>query len=125
VTAANVHDSQVLGDLLHGEETRVWGDSAYAGQSEVLAEQAPLAHTDTHAKGCRNRPLTEEDKRKNRAKSGVRAKVEHVFRILKCQFGFTKVRYRGVDKNANHLFAAFALVNIVMTKRRLLWLAQA
>lgn len=125
VTAANVHDSQVLEDLLHGEETRVWGDSAYAGQGAVLAEHAPLAQDYTHAKGRRNRPLTEADKRKNRTKSGVRAKVEHIFRILKRQFGFTKVRYRGLDKNANHLFAAFALVNIVLAKRRLLRLAQA
>lgn len=125
VTAANVHDSQVLEDLLHGEETRVWGDSAYAGQQDVLAEHAPLAQDYTHAKGGRNRPLTDEAKRKNRTKSGVRAKVEHIFRVLKRQFGFTKVRYRGLDKNANHLFAAFALVNIVMAKRRLLRLAQA
>jgi transposase, IS5 family len=124
VTAANVHDSQILEDLLHGDETRVWGDSAYAGQREVLAEHAPLAQDYTQAKGCRNRPLTDEDKRKNRTKSGVRAKVEHIFRILKRQFGLTKVRYRGLDKNANHLFAAFALVNIVMAKRRLLRLAQ-
>ena len=125
VTAANVHDSQVLEDLLHGEETRVWGDSAYAGQGEVLAEHAPLAQNYTHAKGSRNKPLTEADKRKNRTKSGVRAKVEHIFRILKRQFGFTQVRYRGLDKNANHLFAAFALVNIVLAKRRLLRLALA
>jgi len=124
VTAANVHDSQVLSDLLHGEETRVWGDSAYTGQGEVLAEHAPQAQDFTHAKGRRNAPLTEEDQRKNRTKSTVRAKVEHVFRVLKCQFGYTKVRYRGLDKNANHLFAAFALVNIVLAKRRLLRLAQ-
>lgn len=125
VTAANVHDSQVLADLLHGEETRVWGDSAYSGQGDVLAEHAPQAQDFTHAKGHRNAPLTEDDKRKNRTKSKVRAKVEHVFRVLKCQFGFTKTRYRGLDKNANHLFAAFALVNMVLTKRRLLRLAQA
>jgi transposase, IS5 family len=125
VTAANMHDSQALADLLHGDETRVWGDSAYTGQGEVLAEHAPNAQDFTHAKGCRNAPLTEADKRKNRTKSKVRAKVEHVFRVLKCQFGFTKVRYRGLDKNANHLFAAFALVNIVLAKRRLLRLSQA
>jgi IS5 family transposase len=124
VTAANVHDSQALEDLLHGEERRVWGDSAYTGQQEVLAEHAPLAQDFTHAKGCRNKPLNEEDKRRNRTKSGVHAKVEHVFRVLKRQFGLTKVRYRGLDKNANHLFAAFALVNIVLAKRRLLRLSQ-
>lgn len=125
VTAANVHDSQLLADLLHGEETRVWGDSAYTGQAEVLAEHAPNAQDFTHARARRNAPLTEEDKRKNRTKSKVRAKVEHVFRVLKCQFGFTRVRYRGLDKNANHLFAAFALVNVVLAKQRLLRMSQA
>jgi len=124
-TAANEHDSQLLGDLLHGEETRVWGDSAYTGQKETLAEHAPKAQDYTNVKGHRNHPLTEEDKRKNRTKSGVRAKVEHIFRVLKCQFGFTKVRYRGLEKNANHLFAALALVNVVMAKRRLLRLSEA
>jgi IS5 family transposase len=69
--------------------------------------------------------LTENDTRKNRTKSKVRTKVEHVFRVLKCQFGFTKVRYRDLAKNADHLFGVFALVNIVMSKRRLLRLAQA
>jgi len=96
VTAANVHDSQVLEDLLHGEERRVWGDSVYTGQQDVLAQHFPLASDFTHAKGRRNKPLTEEDKRRNRTKSGVRAKVEHVFRVLKRQFGFTKVSYRGL-----------------------------
>jgi len=48
VTAANVHDSPVLADLLHGEETRVWGDSAYTGQGEVLAEHAPQAQDLRH-----------------------------------------------------------------------------
>ena len=54
----------------------------------------------------------------------MRAKVEHNFRILKCQFGHAKARYRDLDKNVNHLFTAFALVNIVREKRRLLRLAQ-
>jgi IS5 family transposase len=43
-----------------------------------------------------------------------------VFHVLKCQFGYIKVRYRGLEKNANHLSAALALVNLVMAKRRLL-----
>ena len=68
------------------------------------------------ARAYRNAPLTEEDKRKNRTKSKVRAKVEHVFRVLKCQFGFTKARYRGLEKNDNHLFAA-ARVNIAGVMR--------
>jgi len=119
-TAANVHDSQLLGDLLHGDETRVWGDSAYAGQGDVIRKQAPKAKDFTNQKGFRNRPLSEEDVAKNRTKSKVRAKVEHPFLVLKRIFGFNKVRYRGLDKNANRLFVACGLVNLYMARRQLL-----
>ena len=119
-TAANIHDSRVLEDLLHGEETRVWGDSAYAGQQQVLHEQAPNAKDFTNKKGFRNRPLSEEDAGKNRTKSKVRAKVEHPFLVLKRIFGFNKVRYRGLDKNAHRLFVACGLVNLYRARRQLL-----
>jgi IS5 family transposase len=119
-TAANVHDSQVLEDLLHGEETRVWGDSAYTGQKAVIKDKAPNAKDFTHAKGSRYRKLSDEDKAKNRTKSKVRAKVEHQFGIIKRRFGFTKVRYKGLDKNAHWLFVACALSNVVMAKQPLL-----
>jgi len=119
-TAANAHDSQLLPDLLHGKETRVWGDSAYAGQGEALRKQAPKAKDFTHKKGCRNRPLSDEDRARNRTKSKVRAKVEHPFLVLKRIFGFSKVRYRGLDKNANRLFVACGLVNLYLARRVLL-----
>lgn len=119
-TAANVHDSQLLGDLLHGEETRVWGDSAYTGQGEVMREHAPKAQDFTNQKGFRNRPLSDEDAARNRTKSRVRAKVEHPFLVLKRIFGFNKVRYRGLGKNANRLFVACGLVNLYMARRQLL-----
>jgi IS5 family transposase len=119
-TAANVHDSQLLGDLLHGDETRVWGDSAYTGQGDTIREHAPNAKDFTHKKGGRNRALSDDEKAKNRTKSKVRAKVEHPFLILKRVFGFTKVRYRGLEKNASRLFVACGLVNLYMARRRLL-----
>lgn len=119
-TAANVHDSQLLGDLLHGEETTVWGDSAYAGQGDVIAEHAPGARDFTQKKGSRHRPLSDRERARNRHKSKVRAKVEHVFGVMKGRFGFTKVRYRGLAKNAHHLFVSCALVNLVMASKRLL-----
>ena len=119
-TPANVHDSQVLSDLLHGEETRVWGDSAYTGQGQVITDCAPQARNFTQAKGRRNRPLTEQERCANRNKSRVRAKVEHQFGIIKQWFGFCKVRYRGLDKNAHRLFVACALSNLVMAKTPLL-----
>ena len=119
-TAANVHDSQLLGDLLHGDETRVWGDSAYSGQRDVIVEHAPQAKDFTNKKGARNRPLSAEDKSKNRTKSKVRAKAEHPFLVLKQIFGLGKVRYRGLDKNANRLFVACGLVNLYMARRQIL-----
>jgi IS5 family transposase len=122
-TAANVHDSQVLEDLLHGEETRVWGDSAYTGQKQTITEYAPSARDFTQKRVFRNAELSEEDKACNRNKSKVRAKVEHAFHVMKRQFGFIKVRFKGLDKNANHLFACCALINLVMAKKRLLRLA--
>jgi IS5 family transposase len=119
-TAANVHDSQALPDLLHGDETRVWGDSAYSGQGEAIQACAPQAQDFTNKKGRRNRPLTDADKARNRTRSQVRAKVEHPFHVLKRVFGFVKVRYRGLAKNANWLFVACGLVNLYMARRHLL-----
>lgn len=62
----------------------------------------------------------EVERAKNQTKSRVRSKVEHVFAVLKLQFGFVKVRYRGLDKNANRLFVTCALVNLFLVRKRLL-----
>jgi len=83
-----------MGTLIYS----VRGDSAYSGQGDVIAKHALRATDFTNNKGARNRPLSVEDKSKNRTKSKVRAKVEHPFLILKRIFGFNKVRYRGLDK---------------------------
>ena len=112
ITPANVHDSQELPNLLHGSETRLYGDSAYIGQKDVLKEIAPNAKDFTNKRARRNRPLTDGDKETNRRKSQVRAKVEHPFRPLKSIYGFAKARYRGLVKNANRAFALLALINI-------------
>jgi transposase, IS5 family len=119
-TSANVHDSQVLPDLLHGGETRVWGDAAYTGQTQTILDCAPRARDFTQAKGSRSQKLSEDQRVRNRTKSRVRARVEHQFGIIKRQFGFTKVRYRGLDKNAHRLFVACALSNLVIAKKTLL-----
>jgi IS5 family transposase len=122
-TPANVHDSQVLGDLLHGEETRVWGDSAYSGQQATIRRHAPQAKDFTQRKAHRHRALSDNERQRNRTKSQVRAKVEHPLLVLKRIFGFRKVRYRGLHKNANRLFVACGLVNLFMVRRRLMALA--
>ena len=63
--------------------------------------------------------MDELQRRKNRAKARIRARVEHPFRILKRVFGFVKLRFRGLKKNHDHLCAAFALVNLYMHRKRL------
>jgi IS5 family transposase len=119
-TPANVHDSQALPDLLHGKETRVWGDSAYSGQREVLQRHAPQAKSFIQAKASRHRPLSEGERARNRTKSKVRAKVDHVFLVMKRIFGWAKVRYRGLTKNTNWLFVTCGLTNLYLARRRLL-----
>ena len=121
VTAANVHDSQEVPNLLHGEETRFYGDSAYRGkdQRKRLKHLAPKAKDFTNKRAYRNAPLTEADKDTNRRKSGVRSKVEHVFLVIKRLWGFAKVRYRGLAKNANRAFAMLAMANLVKWGRPL------
>jgi IS5 family transposase len=120
-TAAHVSDVAMLPDLLHGEETRVWGDGAYQGQSEVIRECAPRAQDFTQRR-CRyqGQIVDEVAWAKNRTKSKVRAKVEHVFQVMKLQFGFVKVRYRGLKKNAHRLFVTCALVNLFVSRKKLL-----
>ena len=119
VTPANVADATVLPELLHGEETKVWGDQAYRGQSEVIQQCAPLAQDCTQRRYRYKNQVDEVERAKNRTKSRVRSKVEHVFGVMKLKFGFAKVRYRGLVKNANRLFATCALVNLFMVRKKL------
>jgi IS5 family transposase len=114
VTAGNVHDSQELPNLLHGGETRFYGDSAYRGQKqrERLKDIAPRAKDFTNKRAYNSRPLTDADKETNRRKSSVRSKVEHPFLTLKRIWGFAKTRYRGLAKNANRAFAMLAMINL-------------
>jgi IS5 family transposase len=121
VTAANVHDSLEVPNLLHGNETRVYGDSAYRGkaQRERLKSIAPKAKDFTNRRAYRNAPLSEADKETNRRKSAVRSKVEHPFLTLKRFWGFAKTRYRGLAKNANRAFAMLAMINLIKWGRPL------
>ena len=119
-TAANVHDSQMLPKLLHGQETRVWGDAADNGQRDVIQHHAPHAQSFIQAKAHRHRPLSEDEQAKNRTKAKVRAKVEHVFLVIKRIFGWSKVRYCGLAKNAHWLVISCGLANLYMARRRLL-----
>lgn len=121
VTAANVHDKHPLPELLHGAERRVYGDSAYASQKELIAGKAPKARDFTNQRVRNGRGEVDEAERtKNRNKSRIRARVEHVFGVVKRLWGFAKVRYRGLAKNATRAFTALALANIYLARGPLL-----
>ena len=122
-SAANVSDVHMLPDLLHGEERKVWGDGGYQGQTKAIRQAASKAQDMTCKRTKFKNYVDEVAKKKNTTKSKVRAKVEHVFRILKRVFGFDKVRYRGIAKNHHRLCANFALINLYLHRKRLAGLA--
>ena len=120
VTNAGVHDSQVMGNLLHGEEIFVYGDKAYAntGKREVFESRGIEWHIDR--KGSPNHSLTEEDREWNREQHRTRAKGEHAFLVVKHLWGYRKVRYKGLLKNAAQVFSLFALANLYLVRKDLL-----
>jgi IS5 family transposase len=120
VTAANVHDKHPLPDLLHGKEQRVYGDSAYASQKDLMTSKAPSAKDFTNQRTRYAGIVDEAVRAKNRNKSRIRSRVEHVFGVVKRLWGFGKVRYRGLQKNATRAFTALALANIYLARQRLM-----
>lgn len=120
VTGANKHDITETAKLLREDDEVVYGDSGYLG-----IQKRPEIRQNTHFSNIdfrinrRPRSLPQvsdnaidwERYIENR-KSSVRCKVEHVFRIIKCQFGYKKVAYRGLKKNENRLYAMFACANL-------------
>jgi transposase, IS5 family len=119
-TAANVHDAKVLDQLLHGGETRVYGDQAYRGQRPVIQAHAPNAKDFTNQRYRYRGMVDEVERGKNRTKSTVRAKVEHPFGVIKRVFGFDKVRYRGLAKNTQRLWVSCGLANLFVVRHRLM-----
>src|SRR5215469_4230707 len=109
VSAANVADVDALPHLLHGRETRVWGDQGYQGQSAVIRARAPRARDFTNRRFRGRGWFNEAEKAKNRTKSQVRSKVEHSIGVIKHIFGFSKTRYRGLAKNLHRLEVSAAL----------------
>lgn len=125
VTAANVHDVTVAAKLIRADDEVVYGDSGYLG-----IQKRPEVRDDEHLSmidyRINRRPHSlpkvsdnaiDWDRLIEHRKSSVRCKVEHAFRIIKCQFGYTKTRYRGLMKNGNRLYAMFACANLYVLAR--------
>jgi IS5 family transposase len=120
VTAANVHDKHPLPDLLHGQEERVYGDCAYASQQALIQAKAPKAADFTNKTVRKDSPTEELERMVNRAKSRVRARVEHVFGVVKKLWGFSEARYHGLGNNATRAFVTLAMANIYLARKPLL-----
>jgi len=119
-STAKWHDSRVWDELLHGEEMSVWADKGYVSSEREAAFTGPGRFRGVMRKTPKGAPLHPLDARINRIIAGVRAKVEHPFRVIKRQFGYVKTRYRGLAKNRAQLFTLFALGNLFLVRRRLL-----
>jgi transposase, IS5 family len=119
VTTGKVHDAKVMDNLIREDDTAVYGDKGYASDAKKVAAQEAGVLWAVKEKGKPGRELTKRQRARNRRFGKVRAKVEHVFRVLKCQFGYRKVRYRGIAKNGAQVFALLALANLYLARGRL------
>ena len=119
VTDAAVHDSQVMDELVHGKETALYGDKAYSSNQKKQEYEARGIKWRVNLRGCRWRQLTEAEVATNHEQSQTRAKVEHIFRVVKHLWGYTKVRYKGLYKNAVQVFTLFTLANLYLVRREL------
>jgi transposase, IS5 family len=125
-TAANVNDVTQAHKLLHGAETDVYADAGYqgVGKREEVQELDVNWHVAMRPGKRRvldkNHPMGRVLDEIERLKASVRARVEHPFRVIKQQFGYAKVRYRGLAKNTSRLTMLFAMSNLWMSRRTLL-----
>jgi IS5 family transposase len=125
-TAANISDITQAHKLLHGKEDTVCGDSGYTGlekRPEMAGKRKLgylIAQKPSKLKTIGNKRKLKQVKRHEQAKASLRAKVEHPFRVIKRQFGYIKVRYRGLAKNLTQVLTLFALSNLWMKRKQLL-----
>ena len=124
-SSGNDHDVIHANSLLHGEETEVFADAGYQGANKRPDAKAVVKWNVAMRPGKRaaldkTERIGQLTNQLERLKASIRAKVEHPFRVLRCQFGHVKVRYRGLKKNTAQLNTLFALSNLWMARRRLL-----
>jgi len=119
VTDAAVHDSQVMEELLHGEERAVYGDRAYTSEKRRKEYEARGIKWCVNRKACGHYKLTPEDVEYNHTQSQIRAKGEHAFLVVKHLWHYQKVRYKGLVKNAAQVFTLFALANLYLVRHDL------
>ena len=123
-TAANVADVTKAHELLHGREKMAFGDAGYIGVEKRPERKRRIewyvAMKPGQRRALRDTPAGRLREKIEHLKAQVRARGEHAFRVVKRQFGYLKVRYRGLTKNTAQLHTLFALANIWMVRHRLL-----
>ncbi|KPU82923.1 transposase, partial [Marinosulfonomonas sp. PRT-SC04] len=110
-TTGKVHDAKLTDELIRPDDMIVFGDKGYVSDKRKRATRARGAIWAVKDKRKPGRVLSASQKRRNKKHGVVRAKVGHVFRVIKCQFGYRKVRYRGLAKNEAQMFSLMALAN--------------
>ena len=128
-TAGNINDVLEANTLLHGKETQAWGDAGYQGADKRPDAKAIVRWNIAMRPGKRrdldkSRLVDELTEQLERLKASIRAKVEHPFRVIKRQFGYTKVRFRGLSKNIAQQTTLFALSNLRMVRKRLMGMGE-
>ncbi len=118
-TAANAHDISQTEQLLHGEESTCYGDAGYLGVEKRDEHKNKEIEWEIAARLGKRKTMNSIELSLEKAKASVRAKVEHPIRIIKRQFGYDKVRYRGLDKNTNRLATLSAFTNLIICKKML------
>ncbi len=118
-TSANVHDVTKVAELLHGNERRVHGDAGYTGIHKRQEHKGRDVAWHIAVRPGKRRQMAQDSEawKTEHAKASVRAKVEHPFRWVKGIFAYSKVRYRGLDKNMNRLYLLLAFNNLLSSRK--------
>ena len=122
-TAANEADIEVVDELLHGKETQVHADAGYTGADKRVVRKKltwKIAIKRGKIKALPDGGKKDRLQAIEKAKASIRARVEHPFRVIKRQFGYAKVRFRGLAKNTTQVLMLFALSNLWMARKQLL-----
>ena len=119
-STGKVHDAKLTNDLIREDDRAVFGDRGYVSDQRKKQARAKGVYWAVKEKRKPKRKLSSSQQKRNKKHAGIRAKVEHVFRVMKCQFGYRKTRYRGLKKNSSQIFCLMALANIYMARQELM-----
>jgi IS5 family transposase len=119
-TKASIHDKKIEDKLYHGKEQAHFGDKGYYDENKKRELRGSGIFWGIMDRGKRGYGLTKSQEKRNKKLKSIRSKVEFPFQVIKCQWKYTKVRYKGLYKNTCQLFVLFALVNLYRQRKNIL-----